>query len=339
MVRISIICLIYKSIKLMDAVYESAMKYTPMLRNGEAEFIFVANDPTDSVVKHLAEKKYNFVINRNKHYTEEELFQMGYGVPEYINRVYKGYNQGILQAKGDRIVLINSDNFFSPDWLENLLKYSSFKKVITSQLIERCHEKFSVFPGAIEHNFGDCVENFKENEFVDFTYKVRKTGLKKGGAYMPALMYRDAAIYAGLYPEGNIAGETKEEIVRFGDEKFYDKLSDMGIEHYTALDSIVYHLKEGEREAEGETCGAVDFDISKYEVKPYNKLPVQEYKPFVLNLTPTVEHDCIIDKLTDKYKIKVIKEGKYPNIWRREKIGDRRIVTIFNLIKIKYRKN
>ena len=55
--------------------------------------------------------------------------------------------------------------------------------------------------------------------------------------------------------------------MRFGDEKFYDKLSDMGIEHYTALDSIVYHLKEGEREAEGETCGAVDFDISKYEVK------------------------------------------------------------------------
>ena len=32
MVRISIICLIYKSIKLMDAVYESAMKYTPMLK-------------------------------------------------------------------------------------------------------------------------------------------------------------------------------------------------------------------------------------------------------------------------------------------------------------------
>ena len=63
--KITIICLIYKSVKLLDAVYESALKYTPMLKTGEAEFLFVANDPTDAVIKHLVDKKYNFIINQN----------------------------------------------------------------------------------------------------------------------------------------------------------------------------------------------------------------------------------------------------------------------------------
>lgn len=147
MLKLSIICLVYKSTKLADWVWESAHKYTPMLQSGEADFLFVANDPEDYVVAHLIKKGYPFIINRNRRYTEEELFAMGYGVPEYINRVYKGYNQGILHAKGERIVLVNSDNFFSPDWLENLVKYSEFKKVITSQLVERKHERYTeVFP-------------------------------------------------------------------------------------------------------------------------------------------------------------------------------------------------
>ena len=171
--KITIICLIYKSVKLLDAVYESALKYTPMLKTGEAEFLFVANDPTDAVIKHLVDKKYNFIINQNEHFREEELFKKGYGVPEYISRVYKGYNQGILNAKGDIIVLINSDNFFSPDWLENLLKYKSYDKVLSSQIVERNHEKFGVFPGAIEHYFGSCVENYEEENFINFV-KSRK---------------------------------------------------------------------------------------------------------------------------------------------------------------------
>ena len=66
---------------------------------------------------------------------------------------------------------------------------------------------------------------------------------------MPCLLYRDVAVLAGLYPEGNIAGATFDitDIKRFGDEFFYDKLLSFGVEHITAKDSIVYHLKEGEK--------------------------------------------------------------------------------------------
>jgi hypothetical protein len=268
-----------------------------MIQSGEADFLFVANDPTDAVVSHLIGKKYPFIVNINERFTEEELFLKGYGVPEYMNRVYKGYNQGILHAKGERLVLINSDNYFSPDWLENLIKYSDMKKVISSTLVERKHEKFGVFPGAIERNFGSNTENFKEDEFIDFTYKIKKTGLKTGGAYMPSLLYKDVAMYAGLYPEGNIALKTKEVIKRYGDEEFFDRLKKIGVEHFTAKDSVSYHLKEGEREDEIDSVLPKNIDYSKYAVKEYAVLPIQPYEKRVSELVPIINHNSIINKL------------------------------------------
>jgi GT2 family glycosyltransferase len=298
MVKISIICLIYKSVKLCDWVFNSIMKYTPMIQSGEAEFFFVANDPTDVVVSHLVEKDYPFIININKKFSEEELFLKGYGIPEYMHRVYKGYNQGILHAKGERLVLINSDNYFSPDWLENLIKYSDMKKVISCTLVERRHEKFGVFPGAIEQNFGSNTENFREDEFIDFTYKQKKTGLRPGGAYMPSLLYKDVAIYVGLYPEGNIAAQSKEIIKRYGDEEFFDRLAKIGVEHFTAKDSITYHLKEGEREDDenGIILSKIS-NYSKYIVKEYAALPIQPYEKRLSELLPTIKHNTIINTL------------------------------------------
>jgi GT2 family glycosyltransferase len=269
-----------------------------MLKSGEAEFFFVANDPTDTVVSHLYRKSYPFIINVNKKYTEEELFAEGYGIPEYMNRVYKGYNQGILHARGERLVLINSDNYFSPDWLENLIKYSDMKKVISCTLVERKHEKFGVFFGAIERNFGSNMENFKEDEFITFTYRLKKTGLRPDGAYMPSLLYKDVAIYAGLYPEGNIALTSKEIIKRYGDEEFFDRLAKMGVKHFTAKDSICYHLKEGEMEDEEvDIVSSETVDYSKYMVKEYNVLPIQLYEKRVTELLPTINHKSIINKL------------------------------------------
>jgi glycosyltransferase involved in cell wall biosynthesis len=271
-----------------------------MIKSGDAEFFFVANDPTDVVVSHLAGKKYPFIININKKFTEEELFAKGYGIPEYMNRVYKGYNQGILHARGERVVLINSDNYFSPDWLENLIKYSDMKKVISCTLVERSHEKFGVFPGAIEHNFGSNAENFKEDEFIDFTYKFKKTGLRSGGAYMPSLLYKDVAMYAGLYPEGNIASESKDVIRRYGDEEFFDRLAKIGVKHFTAKDSISYHLKEGEREDdEYYIIPSGTTDYSKYTVKEYAALPTQPYEKRVTEVVPTIKHGSIINTLLD----------------------------------------
>ncbi|MCE5192104.1 MAG: glycosyltransferase [Actinomycetia bacterium] len=278
MIKVSIISLIYRSKRLADWVYESVHAFTPMIARGEAEFLFVANDPTVGLLKHLEERGYPHIVNINKHYSEAELFASRYGTPEYMSRVYRGYNEGIRAAQGDYVVLINSDNYFSPDWLENLLKYSDRGRVVTSTLVEREHPVFSVFPGAVHGEFGDTPDSFDEAAFLSFALRIRKTGLEPDGAYMPALMHRDVAIGAGLYPCGNVAGQSFDEVVRYGDEAFYDTLRSLGVEHVTALDSISYHLKEGERDdssqpGDARVTTADELGLSETLITPYPIVP------------------------------------------------------------------
>ncbi len=246
MVTVSIASLIYKSKRYADWVHDSIHEFTPHLKRGEAEFFFVANDPTEDLLAHLQEKGYRHYVNRNPRKTEEELFKMGYGAPEYIHRVYRGWNKAIELATGEVVVLLNSDNYVSPDWLENLLKYLSSKTVVCSKLVERMHPDHTVFSGAYHCEFGSHPDNFDREAFLDFCEYVKTTGLQLGGAYMPCAFYKRFAIEAGLYPEGNIAGESFNDVVDYGDVAFFEKLSRAGVRHVTAMDSIVYHTKEGE---------------------------------------------------------------------------------------------
>jgi hypothetical protein len=247
MPNISIISLIYKSTRFADAVYDSIVKYTPLIEGWQAEFFFVANDADDRVIKHIQGRGIKCVIQNNDRKTDEELFGMGIGWPEYISRVYKGWNRAILEAQ-DIVVLVNSDCLFSPGWLENLLKHARQDRVVCSQLFERKHPKYGIFPGAYHGEFGNHPDNFNEDEFLQAARNVSRPILRQGGAYMPCLFYKDIALNAGMYPEGNIAGKNFNHIVRYGDEDFFLRLAMLGVSHVTAMDSIVYHFKEGEME-------------------------------------------------------------------------------------------
>lgn len=303
MVEISIICLIYKSKKLAQAVYDSIQKYTPKLKDGSAEFFFVANDPTQELVDYLRKTKIPHFININEHLSRDELFKLGFGAPEYMRRVYQGYNRGILEAKGQRIVLINSDNFFSQDWLENLLKYSDYKKVVCSTLVEPGQDKFGVFPSAIEKNFGRTLTDFKEHDFQKYVAKISRTGFFSGGAYMPCLVYRDLAIMAGLYPGGNIAGESFNKIKRYGDEFFYDRLNSFGVEHITAKDSIVYHLKEGEK---SEEINEELYKTKAIKPKTFDNCLVVKPRNLINYLKPETDHQNILDALANKVTVLIL---------------------------------
>lgn len=241
---ISIVSLIYKSTSFADAVYNSVNKYTPMLNTGDAEFFFVANDASSQVLEHLQKKNYKYFVNTNQRKTEEELFAVGIGWPEYIHRVYRGWNEAIRRS-ADIVVLINSDNLFSPMWLENLFKNLSETTVVCSQLVERLYPK-GIFPGAYRGEFGSHPSNFNEAGFLKFCKQVSKPGIREGGAFMPCMFYKKHAEQVGLYPEGNIAGDTFNNVVEYGDAVFMRKLREIGVRQITALDSIVFHFKEGE---------------------------------------------------------------------------------------------
>jgi hypothetical protein len=143
---------------------------------------------------------------------------------------------------------------FSRDWLENLLVKLDDKTLITSKLIERHHPRFGVFPdslngtGAFEKNFGDNISTFREDEFNKFVEIFKQNKVTLGGAYMPCVLYKKDAYSVGLFPEGNIAGKSFDNVVNYGDIVFFKKMSDIGIHHKTTWDSIVYHFKEGERD-------------------------------------------------------------------------------------------
>lgn len=298
MVEVSIVCLIYKSKQLAEALYESVLKYTPKLASGQAEFFFIANDPTEEVMEFLKDKKIPHYVNVNEHLDDEKLFSMGFGTPEYMRRVYQGYNLGILKAKGQKVALINSDNFFSTDWLENLVKYSDYKKVVSSTLVEPGQDRVGIFPYAIEKDFGRTLDDFKEKDFQDFAEKISKTGYTSGGAYMPCLLYKDIAVMAGLYPEGNLAGKSFDEVSRFGDEYFYDRLEEFGVEHITAKDSVVYHLKEGEKSESSKESELYKAGINK-PIKFNDRLVVHPTN-LISYISPEVKHQYIIDELGRK---------------------------------------
>jgi hypothetical protein len=271
-----------------------------MIKSGEAEFFFVANDALEDVLIHLQTKGYKYFEQKNEICTNEQLFAMGYAWPEYIHRIYRGYNRAILESKGEIVVLVNSDHNFSPDWLENLLKYFDSQKIVCSQLIEPKHSRFGLFPSAINGEFGNTPDNFDKEGFLNFAKRVRKSGFFLGGAYMPCMFYKDISIYTGLYPEGNIAGTSFDEISMTGDEAFFDRLSKNGIVHITSRDSIVYHLKEGEKDDKVDLevgKGKIRKDNLNIKVVDYKPLPSFQIKNYRLLIQQTMDHSQIMAQL------------------------------------------
>jgi len=246
--KVSITSLIYQSTDFAEFVYNSVVKHTPMIGTGEAEFFFVANDATDEVIEFLREKKYPFYVNNNPHYTEAELFSKGYARPEYINRVYAGYNFAIKMCKSDLVVLINSDMAFSPNWLENLMKRMRDDVVVSPVTIQpswfinprngiRCPKLL----------FGSTIKSFNEEAFLKKVEKILIDSESVGVIFMPVMFYKWQSELVSGYPEGNLHGG-KFEIVRVtGDAFFLDKLQEKGIRHIQSNDSIIYHLNEGEK--------------------------------------------------------------------------------------------
>lgn len=227
--KISVVCLIYKSTKYANFVWDSFNRYT---KEKNAEFLFIANDATEKVKKHLKENNLPHLIFEND--DKEEY---------YLNRVYRAFNYGGFNAPGEIIVFVNSDMAFSHDWLENLLKNIKKDRIICSRLIES--GKMITGKHGINKNFGQRQEEFNDNQFQKFSEKIKKPEIREGGLFMPCAINKDSFVRSGGYPIGNRKEDDGSETS--GDYIFfYEKLKPMGISHFTSFDSIVYHIQEGE---------------------------------------------------------------------------------------------
>ena len=249
MEKISIICLIYQSPEYAAFFYNNLLKYTPEIISKEAEFFFVANDATDEVKSYLSYMGFPHLINNNPHYTKEEMEATGYGFPEYMARVYMGYNFGIRYADSPIVMLVSSDNCFSPGWLQNLRKRLTLNNIVSPRLIQ----PDIPFPNPINHtecevfDFGKGIDDFNENEFIRKVQEISSDSESIGNAFMPLMIYKSNVETVGYYPEGNLHNGGFDWLNKTGDTEFYLRLANKGIRHITANDSIIYHFNEGEK--------------------------------------------------------------------------------------------
>ncbi|MGE5474752.1 MAG: glycosyltransferase [Ignavibacteriales bacterium] len=242
--KISIICLIYKSVEWLRFVYEQVIKYTDMT---DKEFFFVANDANDDVIEYLRSNYINYYVFNNKPEHKEEW---------YINNVYRAYNFGAQKAHGDFLVFINSDMAFTPYWLDNLFKNYNGSNCIASRLVESGRLRSGTY--GIEMDFGITCNSYMESKFQMYADDIKDTTVKDGGLFMPLLVKKEHFESVGGYPEGNITPESdiykpkialKGEECISGDNVLMRKLQNRGISHQTAFDSIVYHFQCGESES------------------------------------------------------------------------------------------
>lgn len=245
---ITIVCLIYQSPEYARFVFDNIHKHTPELLNGKAKFLFVANDPTVAVIDYLSVSDMPYVLNYNHVHTETELFRMGYAFPEYINRVYSGYNFGIRYVDTPVVVLINSDNAFSTGWLSNMYKRLSNNTVVSSTLVQP-HEFINPKNGSRCKIFdcGNSISNFDESGFLKYSEEIKDDSCSVGNPFMPLMLYKSQAEVVNYYPEGNLHAGNYNHIMFTGDHAFINKLENIGVQHITSNDSIVYHFQEGEK--------------------------------------------------------------------------------------------
>ena len=160
----------------------------------------------------------------------------------YINRVYRAWNEGVLNAPTNCVVMLNSDMMASDYWLDQLLaaKRTKANSVPTSLLVESGRLP-SRMPEHVR-NFGMNPDEFDREGFIEHAYAIRKTyTTEPGRLFMPILVSRQEFMDVGGYPEGNPTGTT-------GDKDLIRRYAEAGFKHVTALGSVVYHVQCGEQE-------------------------------------------------------------------------------------------
>lgn len=222
--EVTLVVLVYRSLKWLDFVtgaVEASQNETRW------RWLVVANDATEDV-------RWDERVNLEYDNENPEEF--------YINRVYRAWNAGVLEATTQLVVMLNSDMYPSDGWLDELMevKRSNPMTVPTSLLVESGKVP-SGMPEFVK-DFGSNPEMFHMEQFLQYAKKIKKPReTAPGRLYMPILVDRQEFFDIGGYPEGNPPGTT-------GDKDLIRRYTEAGYRHVTALGSVVYHCQLGEQD-------------------------------------------------------------------------------------------
>ena len=234
--KVAIVGMIYKSPEYLKFMKYMMYKYCQSSVHTINPLI-IANDPFQSVKDELRNTGIPYIIYRDSKPDDY-----------YLNRVYRAWNFGGANADGDVIIFVNSDFGYSYGWIDKLLSHYHSNQLPCSRLVES--GKMPSGQWGISKNFGRNPNDFINNEleFNEFSKIVSISGgAERGGLYMPCAISKDIFMKSGGYPEGNI--KNQDGTITSGDKYYFDLLEkNYGIRHVTAMDSIVYHIQEGEKD-------------------------------------------------------------------------------------------
>ena len=221
--EVTIVVLTYRSLKWLDFV----MKGVDASKNATRyKWCVVANDATDEVRNDLR-IAVDWVNDNPSEY--------------YLNRVYRAWNEGVLNSPTQLCVLMNSDMYPHDHWLDELMwaKQVNPKTVPTSLLVES-GKILSAMPEYVR-DLGMNPEQFDSKEFHRYAKSIKRSNnVEKGRLFMPILFDRQEFFDVGGYPAGNPPGTT-------GDKDLIRRYREAGFDHVTAMGSVVYHCQEGEQ--------------------------------------------------------------------------------------------
>lgn len=233
--NVTVIGMIYKSISYLDFMVDQFKRYCVSDKHN-VEHLIVANNANERVLNNL---KINTIPYLEYYDKKPDDY--------YLNRVYRAWNYGAANCPTDFLIFVNSDMAYSPGWLDALLPEFDRNTIPCSRLVES--GKMPSGEYGISMNFGQRVQDYNEKAFLNYAEIVKTRDIAVGGLYMPCLFSRKDFIESGGYPEGNVyeggIGNVNTPFIKSGDAFFFqDTLRNKT--HITVLDSIVYHIQEGE---------------------------------------------------------------------------------------------
>ena len=245
---ISLISLIFNGVDWLEFQYAELLRLAQEFPSGEVEILFVANDPSPEVHAFLRENKIPHVVFEGRASQDEW----------YINSVYRAYNHGVKMARGETVLLVNSDMSYCRGFLSTMLASFERSCLMTARLIES--GKLSSGELAIERDFGSRPGNFRRQQFLREADKLRTPETAAGGLYMPLMADRSLFLELGGFPEGNIIPSSLERYLQGekpsfakvgedcvpGDRALFELAEGRGISHRSNLNAIAYHFQEGE---------------------------------------------------------------------------------------------
>jgi hypothetical protein len=220
---VTLVVLIYRSLKWLDWCMEGV---DSSRQKTKYRWLVVSNDGTDEVRRDPR-------ISVDWQNVNPRAF--------YIENVYRAWNEGVLAAPTQWVILMNSDMLGASFWIDELIEAKTFhRKSIPTSLLVESGRLPSGMPEYVQ-NFGMHPEEFRRQDFLQHAAGLRRSGkVEPGRLYMPVLLDRQEFEDLGRYPEGNPPGTT-------GDKDLFARYAAAGYEHLTALGSVVYHCQLGEQ--------------------------------------------------------------------------------------------